>query len=146
MKRRVLALLLMGCVNLTEASDMNWHELALTINNIEHQRGGEMAIYVFLPEGFPIQHDKALRRHDFDVTQTDHQLVIKVPDTHFALKAHHDEDRSGALTKNWTGIIPAEGLGFSSGAKLSWRGPPSFKDAAMMLPADGKAEISIIYP
>lgn len=73
------------------------------------------------------------------------QTNIQVPDKPFAIKVHHDEDSSGTVTKDWTGFIPAEGLGFSSGAQLRF-GPPSFDDAVMTLPNDGKIEINIIYP
>ena len=68
-----------------------------------------------------------------------------VPDE-FAIKVLHDEDETGKVTKNWTRIIPAEGLGFSQGAKLRFR-PPSFARAKVKL-SDTSSPITIrmIYP
>ena len=64
----------------------------------------------------------------------------------FAFKILHDEDKSGEVSKNWTGIIPSEGLGFSNGAKLGF-GPPGF-DAAVLKTEQVGSEIiiPIIYP
>ena len=124
---------------------MDWEKVTLTIDDIDFHRGGEMSVYVFLEAGFPIKHQKALKRYRFDVARKSHQLIIAAPNVPFALKAHHDEDRSGTVTKNWTGFIPAEGFGFSSGAKMNF-GPPTFKKAMMTLPADLKTHLFMIYP
>ena len=104
-----------------------------------------MIIYVFLENGFPIQHDQSIKQYRINVTKKVEQIDVEVPNSKFALKVHHDEDLSGKVTKNWTGIFPAEGLGFSSGAKISF-GPPSFKQAAMTLPNDKVTQIFMMYP
>ena len=124
---------------------MEWHKVTLTINEIEPQRGGEIAIYIFLKEGFPIKHGKALKKFHFDPLHIAQTIEIEVPDVPFAIKAHHDEDRSGTVTKNWTRIIPAEGFAFSSGAKMNF-GPPTFKDAALERPANNQIHLPMIYP
>lgn len=128
-----------------EVFAMDWTKLRLTIDDIEFKRGGEIRVYVFLKGGFPKKHEKALKHYRFDVAQLSHQMIIEVPDVPFAIKVHHDEDRSGKINKNWTGIYPAEGLGFSSGAKIGF-GPPSFKKAKMNIPADKKIRLAVIYP
>lgn len=124
---------------------MEWSELRLTVDGIDHLRGGEMAVYVFFKEGFPVKHEQALRHYRFEVSQFSHTLLIEVPDALFALKVHHDEGGSGSVTKDWTGSIPAEGLGFSSAARLGF-GAPSFKDALMSKPESSETKLEVIYP
>jgi len=132
-------------VFVTEGHAMEWQKVQLQVNQIEPDRGGNISIYVFLEEGFPIKHDKAIKHYSIPATYISHNIKIEVPDVPFAIKIHHDEDSSGNVTKNWTGFIPEEGLGFSSGAKLGF-GPPGFDDAVMTLPEAGKISVSIIYP
>ena len=124
---------------------MEWQKITLTIHDIEPQRGGEITTYVFLKEGFPIKHGKALKKFHFDPIHISHAIEIEVPDVPFALKAHHDEDRSGTVTKNWTRIIPAEGFAFSSGARMRI-GPPSFKDAVLDKADNHQIRLQMIYP
>jgi len=140
-----LLILISSMLLTTKAFSMTWTTIDLGINNIEPHRGGVISIYVFLKEGFPVKHDQALRYFSCDVNTESLRVEIEVPNVPFALKVHHDEDNSGAVSKNWTGFIPAEGLGFSSGAKLGF-GPPSFKDAMMTLPENYATEINISYP
>lgn len=128
-----------------ETSTMDWKDLTLQITNIDLNRPGEIVVMVFQEEGFPKDHQKAVKKYHLDPVEKQHQLSIQVPNGKFALKIHHDEDRSGTMTKNWTGIIPAEGVGFSSGAKVKF-GPPSFKSAQMESPESGEVSVAIIYP
>lgn len=145
MRRAFIILTLIIFSTGLEANEMNWKTLQLNIHDIDNTRGGQMSVYVFLKEGFPVKHQKSLQQYHFDVEQTSHTLNIQVPDQNFALKAHHDEDRSGSVTKNWTGIFPIEGFAFSSGAKIRF-GPPSFSKAKMQYPDSGKADVHMIYP
>jgi uncharacterized protein (DUF2141 family) len=147
MKYCLYALLLIQSMAaaMEEPSTMNWKTLTLHITNIDLKRPGEIVVMVFQEDGFPKDHQKAIKKYSIDPLESHHQLSIQVPDGKFALKIHHDEDKSGTMTKNWTGIIPAEGVGFSSGAKVKF-GPPSFKAAQMELPESGETNISIIYP
>ncbi|MCG7981792.1 MAG: DUF2141 domain-containing protein [Candidatus Thiodiazotropha lotti] len=137
----VLSALLIGM----EVQAVEWHEIELTILGIEFERGGELNIYLFLEPGFPTKHEEAVKRYKVDAQQTVQVVAIETPDESFALKVHHDEDRSGSVNKNWTGLFPSEGLGFSSGAKIGF-GPPSFKQAAMSVPDEGRVHIEMIYP
>jgi len=129
----------------TEVNAMKWNTVQLHVNKIEANRGGIISIYIFLEDGFPVKHDKAIKHYSTETIDSKQSIKIEVPEVPFAIKIHHDEDASGNVTKNWTGFIPAEGLGFSSGAKLGF-GPPDFEDAVMTLPETGQVSISIIYP
>lgn len=137
--------LFLGFLLAQEVYALNWKELDLTVADIEGERGGEICVMVFQEDGFPKDHSKALKRYTFDAVDSEANLKIQVPEGIFALKIHHDEDRSGTMTKNWTGFIPAEGVGFSSGARVRF-GPPSFKAAKMEYPESGSAMIPIRYP
>lgn len=128
-----------------EVSAAEWHRMRLAVDGIEVQRGGHVYVYLFLDDGFPIRHERAVKRYRFAAESHRHEIVIEVPDVAFALKVHHDEDGTGTVTKNWTGLIPAEGLGFSAGARLRL-GPPSFKDAMMIWPEGGETTVTVIYP
>lgn len=68
-------------------------------------------------------------------------------DENIAIKIHHDENRDGKVTKNWTRIWPKEGLGFSNGQKLTLTGPPNFKKSKLSK-EQLKAEliIAVRYP
>lgn len=110
---------------------MNTQPITLTINNIKHQRGGQLIVFVFFEEGFPKRHEQAIHKTVIPVTKDAVQVVIHVPsDAPFALKVLHDENMDGKVTKNWTGIIPYDGLGFSNGARVRFS-PPKFKDAVI---------------
>lgn len=147
MKYFIYALLLIQSTTAAaeELEVMNWNALTLNITGIDLKRPGELVVMVFQEEGFPKDHQKAIKKYHITPEEFQHQINIQVPEGKFALKIHHDEDKSGTMTKNWTGIIPAEGVGFSSGAKVRF-GPPSFKAAQMELPESGEVSVSIIYP
>ena len=124
----------------------NWLPLEVTISGIEPGRGGKMQLFVFLKDGFPISHKKALEFLVVPVVGKKVTVTLNVPaDVPFALKAHHDEDGNSKVSKNWTGIFPAEGLGFSSGAMMSPM-PPSFSMAKMIMPQGNATSITLRYP
>ncbi|WP_211342281.1 DUF2141 domain-containing protein [Litorilituus sediminis] len=121
-------------------------ELNLVVEGIDVSRPGSIMVMLFAQSGFPKEHDKAL---DTQILPVEHSKLsfsfTKVP-SEFAIKVLHDEDNSQKVTKNWTQIIPAEGLGFSNGAKLGF-GPPSFKQAKLKKNQQlGTISIRIIYP
>lgn len=124
---------------------MNWRLLDLTLTNIDFGRGGEIHVLVFQEDGFPKDHAKAVKRYILNSEETKHNISIEVPEGMFALKIHHDENSSGSVSKNWTGIIPSEGLAFSSGARVRF-GAPSFRAAKMDYPEDGSLSLQILYP
>lgn len=119
--------------------------LDVSVTDLDKTRGGDLVIYIFQESGFPKQHNLAWRNYQYPVKDFMGVVIIEVPEGEFAIKVHHDEDESGALTKNWTGIFPAEGLGFSSGARIRF-GPPSFNKAKMQYPESGQVDIPMVYP
>ena len=65
---------------------------------------------------------------------------------HVAVKVHHDEDGDTKVTKNWTGIYPAEGLGFSNKQRVTFTGPPSYKKSKILRANFGEiVEIDMRY-
>ena len=135
----------MGAVSLM-SQEVNAKDIIVHIENIDKEKPGNIMVMLYGYDGFPKDHAKAI---SVEVLPADiDKMTIKfssVPEE-FAIKVLHDEDETGEVTKNWTGIIPAEGLGFSNGAKLSF-GPPKFDRAKVKL-ADIKSPITIkiIYP
>lgn len=143
---RILIFILLLSTTSLEANEMQLNKLKLVISNIDAERGGSMGVYVFLKDGFPIKHNKAIKQYYFDVDRVQKTIQVEVPkDFEFALKAHHDEDNSGAVTKNWTGFIPAEGFAFSSGVRMRFA-PPSFRKAKMTFPENAITHIEMHYP
>jgi|GEM_PF-1609605 len=123
-------------------------EITIQVTNIEPERGGSLRAMVFAKDGFPKNHDRALQTQIFPADTNEIKFKFSVSDSApFAVKILHDENEDGKVTKNWTGVIPSEGLGFTNGAKLSISGAPSFNKARLD-PALITAEVSVpmIYP
>lgn len=123
-----------------------WNESEITVREIDYQRGGQLCIFVFFKEGFPIKHDKEKSKKCIKPTSNTITASIKVPNTPFAIKILHDEDMSDSVTKDWTGFIPAEGLGFSNGASIGFFGPPGFEDAKITFDINNTISIEMLYP
>lgn len=104
----------------------------LTVTGIESNRGGNVIVFVFAENGFPKKHDLAIQQQTqeaqsdtmlfrFDINESD------IDEGEVAIKVLHDEDENGQVTKNWTGIYPAEGLGFSKRQKVTLTGAPTYQ-------------------
>ncbi|ALS97560.1 DUF2141 domain-containing protein [Lacimicrobium alkaliphilum] len=124
-------------------------ELTVRVSQIETSRQGQMMVMLFGKAGFPKDHSKALSIQTQPVETGVDNMEFRF--THapvvFAVKVLHDEDLNGKVTKNWTGIWPAEGLGFSNAARVSLTGPPSFKQARLTRSDTSNAiDIPLIYP
>jgi len=121
-------------------------DITIQVNNINRAKPGNILVMLYGREGFPKDHAKALKIKV--IPAVDEQVSVSflsVP-AEFAIKVLHDEDENGQVTKNWTGIIPAEGLGFSNGAKLTYRAP-SFNKAKLNLShVFSPITIDLIYP
>lgn len=121
-------------------------DAVIHVKNIDNHLSGNIMVMLFEKEGFPKNHAKAIVTNVIPVTNE--KVIVRftsVPDE-FAIKILHDEDKTGEVTKNWTGVIPSEGLGFSNGAKLRF-GPPNFECAKLIREdVNGPITISIIYP
>lgn len=121
-------------------------EVIVKVANIEPDRKGNISVMLFAKEGFPNEHSLALATQTLPASTEKLTVTFDAVPEQFAIKAHHDEDESGSVSKNWTGIFPSEGLGFSNGAKLRF-GPPSFQKAMLeKFNIDGAVEIAVIYP
>ncbi|MBL0379479.1 MAG: DUF2141 domain-containing protein [Desulfofustis sp. PB-SRB1] len=124
-------------------------ELTVSITAIQKERPGQIMVMLFGKQGFPKDHGQAIeiqtKKTENGTATMTFRFTVEIEE--FAFKVLHDEDMDGQVGKNWTGIIPAEGLGFSGGAKLGLTGPPSFKRAKLSLAEiEDAIEIPIIYP
>ncbi|WP_370981149.1 DUF2141 domain-containing protein [Agaribacterium sp. ZY112] len=121
-------------------------KVQIEINNIDTGRSGLLRVMLFAEDGFPKNHQKAIFTQSIGSDKsTVSVLFFDIPDS-FAIKVLHDENEDGKVSKNWTGILPKEGLAFSNGARIRF-GPPSFKSARierknMTVPVS----INMIYP
>jgi len=122
-------------------------ELNILVSGIDTGRGGSLSVMIFAKEGFPIQHKKALFVQKNSNLQKTMKFIFNVDVKEFAIKVWHDEDNNGKVTKNWSGIYPSEGLGFSNGQKLGFTGPPSYRKSKLVKnPPISNINISIQYP
>ena len=104
-------------------------EFQVTVSNIDVARGGQIIVFVFGEEGFPKAHDQAVVRQVDDQLQPTMNFTFVVEMGEIAVKVLHDENKDGKVTKNWTGIYPAEGLGFSNDQTIGLTGPPKYRNA-----------------
>ncbi|WP_083539374.1 DUF2141 domain-containing protein [Enterovibrio coralii] len=105
-------------------------KVTIAVKGIDVSRPGKVLVMLFAEEGFPKQHDKALRIISLNTTKTEQVVTFDETPQVFAVKVLHDEDEDGRVTKNWTGIWPKEGLGFSNGARITFKAP-SFASARL---------------
>ena len=130
---RLLALAWVALLSLsapTGAAPTGKH-IALDITGIDTARGGDLIVLVFNRNGFPIDHKLALSTQRVPISTEKVKVELTAPDglADMAVKVLHDQDKNDKVTKNWTGIWPAEGLGFSNGAKMRRTGPPEYDEA-----------------
>ncbi len=121
--------------------------IEIQVSEIDESRGGNIVVYVFGEEGYPKQHDKALHVQIVEADKSELNFRFDVSVDHLALKVLHDEDGSGEVTKNWTGVYPAEGLGFSNDQKLGTFGPPTYEASKVERSSFArKFVINVTYP
>lgn len=115
------------------APTANAKDITITASNIDVARGGNLIVYLFGEDGYPKKHAKALVTTSRSVTSSDMSFTVSLSENQssFAIKILHDEDENNKVTKNWTGIYPAEGLGFSNEQKLGTFGPPKYKKSKL---------------
>ena len=144
---KFLTISTLALFSVSNAAQANsWATVTLNVSEIDVARGGLIHVLVFLKDGFPIKHEKALKSYFKPVAAELMTFQIDVPaDVPFAIKAHHDEDGNNRVTKNWTGVFPAEGFAFSSGAKMDLF-PPTFAAARMSLSDTRVVFIPMLYP
>lgn len=123
-------------------------EIIVLVEGIDTARGGVVTAMLYDEDGFPKAHEKAVATQTEQAEQEILEYRFDIGEReHFAIKIHHDENEDGNVTKNWTGIIPKEGLGFSNGGGIGMFGPPSYK-TCMLYADNARSPIKILisYP
>lgn len=145
-KRAVIGAML-GGISMNASALEN--SVEIRIKGIDTNRPGQILVMLFQEDGFPKQHEKALEIRPYPATDAERSVVFENVPEHFAIKVLHDEDEDGKVTKNWTGILPKEGLGFSKGARITFKAP-SFASARLTVAEVAESEaphdITIRYP
>lgn len=121
-------------------------KVVVSAEGVDRGRPGNLIFFLFEKEGFPKDHSKAIERKQIEINEENHSVEFENLPVEFAIKILHDEDGDGEVGKNWTGLIPREGLGFSNNQKVRF-GPPSFK-SCVVNSADVKStlQIKVYYP
>ena len=118
----------------------------ISLGNIDARRSGEIFVLIFFEDGFPKDHSKAINLYKVVPKNSEMIIPVEVPShSEFAVVVLHDEDMNGRVTKNWTGYLPKEGLGFSAGVTIL-RGVPTFQKAKIKHMKNETIKISIRYP
>jgi len=105
----------------------------IEVKNIMVSKGGNVMVLLFTEKGFPIKHAQAVAIHTKIVDAERLHFKFKKPSSEYiAFKVLHDEDTNDKVTKNWIGIWPKEGLGFSNDRQMSAFGPPNFEEAKLV--------------
>lgn len=122
-------------------------ELTITVNNIDAKRKGNIIVMLFSKRGFPKIHEQALAMQSNKANASQLSFHFQTVAPELAIKVLHDENEDGKVSKNWTGIFPAEGLGFSNGQSVDLTGVPRYKNSKVnpTLFRDG-LNIAMIYP
>jgi len=121
-------------------------EITIHVSAIEPTRGGTLYVMLFAKDGYPKKHAKALEVLSVPASGSEMNFSFKTDRDDVAVKIHHDEDDNGKVTKNWTGIYPAEGLGFSMGQRVKMTGAPSYRKSKILKADYGKTvEIEMRY-
>jgi len=144
MKRYILWSLLM-----LQATNLMANQIEVIVDNIDIKRGGEIRVYLFSEKGFPKVHEDALQLQSKQAIEKSMRFIFTLDESikELAIKLYHDENSDGKVSKNWTGIYPSEGLGFSNNQTLGVFGPPSYKSSKLTKDKFlNPINISIIYP
>ncbi len=121
-------------------------DIVIHVENVNTGLPGNIMVMLYEIDGFPKNHAKAIAINVIPVTNKKVIARFAAVPAEFAIKILHDEDETGQVTKNWTGIMPAEGLGFSNGARIRF-GPPKYEHAKLKLEGShSPITIKMIYP
>lgn len=120
----------------------------IEVQHIMVSKGGNVMVLLFTGEGFPIKHDRAVAVQIKPANAERLLFSFKTPPSEYiAFKALHDEDANNKVTKNWTGIWPKEGLGFSNGQQMGVLGPPDFDEAKLAVASiTERISLTVTYP
>lgn len=147
MKKLVIGFL--GYIVMTVNTMAQEIDIKINVTGIDVNRGGNIIVMIFGEKGFPKIHKQALadqtKRANKD--SLEFKFTLNTLNNELAMKVLHDENGDNKVTKNWTGVFPKEGLGFSNGQKISITGPPTYNKSK--LPKDQLKTVLIIpirYP
>lgn len=107
-------------------------ETIIRVSGIQTGRGGNITVLIFGKKGFPIKHEAALHTQSAKARKAVMEFRFSLELKEMAVKVHHDQDENGKVTKNWTGLIPAEGLGFSKDQRIGRIRPPSYNNSKLI--------------
>jgi len=144
---RILFFILWGIIMILNANISQATEVNINVTDIDTKRGGSIIVLIFGEEGFPIIQEKALFVQTNNSLQETMKFTFNLNMKEMAVKVLHDENEDGKVTKNWMGIYPREGLGFSNDQKTSMTGAPMYKKSKLSIAKfkDG-LNISVKYP
>ena len=121
-------------------------ELNITVTNINTSRGGNIVVMIYGEKGFPKDHATALLMTTKKAFSNSMLFTFLIDQPEVAIKVLHDENGDGKVTKNWTGIYPKDGLGFSNSQKIGLTGVPKYsKSKVRFIAPQSEAIISIRY-
>lgn len=129
---KLLFITLWGCLSMLSINTAQATEVKIKVSNINIKRGGNITVMIFGKEGFPKNHKKAIATQTKMATKKTLEFKFPLNMSELAVKILHDENGDGKVTKNWTGIFPKEGLGFSNGQRITMTGPPNYKKSKLV--------------
>lgn len=137
----------LGGVMLAMSGAVQATEFTVTVTGVDVARGGSVMVFIFSEEGFPKKHEKALLVQKSNALNETMRFTFTVQFEELAVKVLHDENGDGQVSKNWTGVYPKEGLGFSNDQRLGMFGPPGYSGAKVShkVFANGLS-IQVMYP
>lgn len=128
---KLLFIILWGSISMLSTNIAQATEINIKVTGINIKRGGDIIVMLFGKNGFPIIHKKALAAQSKRATKETLAFKFSLNINELAVKVLHDENGDGKVTKNWTGVFPKEGLGFSNGQRISMAGPPVYKKSKL---------------
>ena len=122
-------------------------DVTVKVVGVDVKRGGNLIVMLFSETGFPKNHEDAQHLTTVKVNEPEMVFSFNTELEELAIKVLHDENENGEVTKNWTGIMPAEGLGFSNDQKIGLTGPPSYKKSKVTIKNQvSQLSITLRYP
>jgi len=138
-KNSIKMVLIMGS-SLAGMTPVHAHNLTLTLDNIEVERG-KLMVALYQGEKSYQASDSPIASLMKPVTASSHSLIFTdLTMGEYAIKVFHDENSNGVLDTNILGI-PSEGYGFSNNGGTF--GPASFDEAKISVTSDTAITIHI---
>jgi uncharacterized protein (DUF2141 family) len=136
-----LILALAACTAAAAAPPPEPRRVVVTVRGFRSRAGSLRVKLVAEADGFPSSdaHVAAKRRVPIDAAAAVSVAFEGLVPGDYAVVALHDEDDDAELDRRLG--LPAEGLGFSSGARIRF-GPPSFEEARFEL-GERDAELAL---